>query len=495
MVMKKNQKEESISASPADAQISTPAEAGPVHHYRPEERAALGKAARLKTSREMHGAWGPAGDRPDPVALLEAQAATRLPELVPIRYGRMLTSPFAFYRGAAAIMASDLGMMPNTGLQVQLCGDAHLANFGGFASPERDIVFDINDFDETLPGPWEWDVKRLATSVEIASRERGFDARQRRSIVLSTVGEYRGAMREFASMRNLDVWYALLDATKIQARWGVTAKAKDIKKIEADFTPRAHTRDNLRAFEKLTHRIDDQLKIVSHPPLIVPVEELLAGPSDRFQMVKTFQDFLHAYVKTLPDDLRRLLSQFRYVHLARKVVGVGSVGTRTWIALLLGRDDGDPLFLQFKETQASVLEPYAGKSRFMEHGKRVVEGQRLMQAASDIFLGWERVPEGLDGKPHDFYVRQLWDWKLSADVETMSPKEMIIYGEMCGWTLARAHARSGDRIAIAAYLGKGEAFDQALADFAVAYADQNQRDYQALVDAVKSERLKAETGV
>jgi uncharacterized protein (DUF2252 family) len=460
-----------------------------------QERVELGKAARTRELRSNHAAWDPPSPRPDPVDLLAAQAVTRIPELVPIRYGRMLASPFAFYRGAAAIMACDLATTPISGLQVQLCGDAHLSNFGAFASPERDIVFDINDFDETLPGPWEWDVKRLATSCEIAGRERGFDARQRRSIVLSTVGEYRRAMREFASMRHLEVWYALLDAAKIQARWGVTAKPKDLKKIEADFTPHAHTRDNLRAFEKLTHRVGDQLKIVSHPPLIVPVEELLPEATDRVLYEKTFQNFLRAYGKTLPDDRRRLLEQFRLVHTARKVVGVGSVGTRAWIVLLLGRDDQDPLFLQFKEAQASVLEPYAGKSRFTDHGKRVVEGQRMMQAASDIFLGWYKMPVGMDGKPHDFYARQLWDWKLAADIETMPPKELAIYGEMCSWTLARAHARSGDRIAIGAYLGKGETFDQALAEFAVAYADQNQRDYQALVDAVKSGRLQAETGV
>ena len=493
--MKKKHKEESISTSPADAPISTPAEARPVHHSTPADRAALGRAARSKVPRADHVGWDPPADRPDPVDLLAAQAVTRIPELVPIRYGRMLASPFAFYRGAAAIMASDLAATPNSGLHVQLCGDAHLANFGGFASPERDIVFDINDFDETLPGPWEWDVKRLAASCEIAGRERGFDARQRRSIVLATVGEYRRAMREFAAMRNLDVWYALLDAAKIQSRWGVTAKLKDLKKIEADFTPHAHTRDNLRAFEKLTQRVGDQLRIVSHPPLVVPIEELLPETIDRHQTEQLFRDFVRGYGKTLQDDRRHLLEQFHYVHLARKVVGVGSVGTRAWIVLLLGRDDEDPLFLQLKEAQASVLEPYAGKSRFTDHGKRVVEGQRLMQAASDIFLGWERMLEGLDGQPHDFYARQLWDWKLAADVETMPPKELAIYGEMCGWTLARAHARSGDRIAIGAYLGKAETFDQALAEFAVAYADQNQRDYQALVDAVKSGRLQAETGV
>jgi hypothetical protein len=308
------------------------------------------------------------------------------------------------------------------------------------------------------------------------------------------VGEYRGAMREFAGMHNLDVWYAFLDAAKVQSRWGAISRAKDVKKIEANFS-QAHTRDNLRAFEKLTHRVGDQLRIVSHPPLIVPVEELLPETVDHLNIQKTFEEYIRAYGKTLADDRRHLLEQFRFMHLARKVVGVGSVGTRTWIALLLGKDDEDPLFLQIKEAQVSVLEPYAGKSKFADHGKRVVEGQRLMQAASDIFLGWERISEGMDGQAHDFYVRQMWDWKISADIENMPPKELTIYAEMCAWTLARAHARSGDRIAISAYLGKGEAFDLALAGFAAAYADQNVRDYQALVEAVKSGRIKAETGI
>jgi len=442
----------------------------------------------------MHAAWDPPTGRPDPIQLLEEQGATRIPELLPIRYGRMLASPFAFYRGAAVIMASDLAATPNSGLSVQLCGDAHLANFGGFASPERDIVFDINDFDETLPGPWEWDLKRLAASVEIAGRELGFNSKQRRSILLATVSEYRRAMREFAGMCNLDIWYALLDAEKIQARWGEAGSHKGVKEIEADFSL-AHTRDNQRAFEKLTHRVNDQLRIVSHPPLVVPIEDLFTVRVDAEQLEVTFRNYMGAYGKSLSDDHRHLLGQYRFVHMARKVVGVGSVGTRSWVALLLGKDDEDPLFLQIKEAQASVLEAYAGKSKFAEHGKRVVEGQRLMQAASDIFLGWDRVLQGLDGQPHDFYVRQLWDWKLSPDLETMPPKEMTIYGEMCGWTLARAHARSGDRIAINAYLGKSDATDQAFADFAVAYADQNQRDYQALLEAVKRKRIKAETGI
>ena len=463
-----------------------------VQHFTLADRVATGKAARLKTPRELHGTWAPTADRPDPLDLLEAQAVTRVPELIPIRYGRMLASPFAFYRGAAVIMASDLATLPKTDLYVQLCGDAHLANFGGFASPERDIVFDINDFDETLPGPWEWDVKRLAASVEIATRERGFAGKIRRAIVLATVGEYRRAMREFAGMHNLDVWYAHLDAAKVQARWGAISRAKDVQKIEANFS-QAHTRDNQRAFEKLTHRVGDQIRIVSHPPLVVPVDELLPETVNRQNVVQSFEEYIRVYGKTLADDRRHLLEQFRFTHLARKVVGVGSVGTRTWIALLLGKDDEDPLFLQLKEAQASVLEPYAGKSKFADHGKRVVEGQRLMQAASDIFLGWERVSEGLDGQAHDFYVRQMWDWKISADVESMPPKELTIYAEMCAWTLARAHARSGDRIAISAYLGKGDAFDQSMVDFSVAYADQNERDYQALVEAVKSGRIKAET--
>jgi len=490
MKMKKKKDEPSSS----DKLKSAPAGTGSVHHPLPAERASAGKATRSRLPRSDHAAWEPPVERPDPIDLLEAQAATRVSELIPIRYGRMLASPFAFYRGAAAIMASDLAATPNSGLRVQLCGDAHLANFGGFASPERDLVFDINDFDETLPGPWEWDVKRLAASVEIAGRERGFSAKERRSVVLATVREYRRAMREFAGMRNLDVWYAFLDAEKIQARWGAAGKSRDVKKIETDFEL-AHTRDNLRAFEKLTRRVDDHLRIIGHPPLVVLMEEFIQEEKERLPIQKLFEDYLHVYRRTLREDRRHLLEQFRLVHMARKVVGVGSVGTRTWIILLLGRDDDDPLFLQFKEAQASVLEAYAGKSKYADHGERVVQGQRQMQAASDIFLGWEHALIGLDGQPRDYYARQLWDWKLSADIETMPPKEMTIYGEMCGWTLARAHARSGDRIAIGAYLGKGDAFDQALAEFAIAYSDQNQCDYQALKDAVKSGRIKAKTGI
>ena len=453
----------------------------------------MGKTARSQIPRSDHAAWDPPADRPDPISLLEAQTATRLLELVPIRYGRMLASPFAFYRGAAAIMASDLATMPNTGLQVQLCGDAHLANFGGFASPERDLVLDINDFDETLPGPWEWDLKRLAASVEIAGRERGFDAKIRRSQVLACVGEYHRAMIEFAGLRNLDLWYLHLDLAAMQARWGKSVKPKVMKALKADFT-KAYHRDNIRGLEKLTTRVNGQLRIVAHPPLVVPIEDILTD-AEQAQFVETTRRLIRRYRSSLEPDRRRLLESFQYVHLARKVVGVGSVGTRTWIMLFLGRDESDPLFLQVKEAQASVLEPYLSKSVYAENGKRVVEGQRLMQAASDIFLGWERDPVGLDGQSHDYYIRQLWDWKISADVAVMSPGEMMVYGKMCSWTLARAHARSGNRIAISAYLGKIDAFDIALAEFAVAYADQNDRDYQALVEAVKNNRVKADPDI
>jgi len=491
--MKKKQKEETIAIEPVDSPITTPASARPVHHYTLAERVALGKAARLKTPRSEHAAWDPPANRPNPIDLLEAQAATRVPELVPIRYGRMLASPFAFYRGAAAIMAADLASMPETGLHVQLCGDAHLSNFGGFASPERELILDINDFDETLPGPWEWDLKRLAASVEIAGRERNFDNKTRRGLVFETVGEYQQAMLEFASLGNLSMWYLHLDPAGMQARWGASVKPKAMKILEADFA-QAYHRDNLRAFEKLTTRVNGKLQIVAHPPLVVPIEDLLPD-SEKDKFEQTMRGFISNYRASLQPDRRRLIENFQFAHIARKVVGVGSVGSRAWIVLLLGRDDRDPLFLQAKEAQTSVLEPYLPKSVYSEQGKRVVEGQRLMQAASDIFLGWERVSDGLDGQSHDFYLRQLWDWKISADIEIMSPAEMLVYVKMCAWTLARAHARSGDRIAIAAYLGNNDEFEKALVEFADLYADQNERDYQVLVEAVKGGQIKAQTGI
>jgi uncharacterized protein (DUF2252 family) len=470
-----------------------PPDAVPARRQTPAERAGIGKAARAKAARASTDGWKPPSDRPDPIDLLEAQAVTRVPELVPIRYGRMLASPFAFYRGAAAIMASDLATVPNAELHVQLCGDAHLSNFGGFASPERELILDINDFDETLPGPWEWDVMRLAASAEIAGRERGFKALAQRALVQAIAQEYRLAMRGFAELGDLDLWYLHLNQQEMEARWGTSVRPKVLKTLEVDFAQGYH-RDNQRAFEKLTRRVDGQLRIVAHPPLIVPIEDLVtAGEQEEFE--KRIRAALNGYRATLQPDRRRLLENYEYVHMARKVVGVGSVGTRTWVVLLLGRDDRDSLFLQAKEAGASVLEPYVGGTSHENPGKRVVEGQRLMQAASDIFLGWDRAPIGLDGRSHDFYIRQLWDWKISADLVSMAPSEMLLYGRMCAWTLARAHARSGDRIAIGAYLGKGDSFDKAMTEFAAGYADQNQRDYERLVDAVKDSRVKAITGV
>jgi uncharacterized protein (DUF2252 family) len=462
-------------------------------HLSVAERVAAGKAARAATPRASHAAYEPASDRADPIALLERQARTRVAELVPIRYGRMLVSPFTFYRGAAMIMAGDLAATPRSGLPVQCCGDAHLSNFGVFASPERRLVFDVNDFDETLPGPWEWDVKRLAASMVIAARNNDFATSDQDQIALDTVAEYRAAMARFAAMSNLDVWYAHLDVEETLQEFGSQLEPKIAKRTEKSLA-KARTRDSVSAFSKLTHVVDGQMRIVADPPLIVPIEDLARG-SERDEMFDALHEHLRSYRHTLARDRRVLLEQFRLVDFARKVVGVGSVGTRAWIALLLGRDDRDPLFLQWKEAQASVLEEFLAPSGFENHGERVVTGQRLMQASSDIFLGWLHLESALDSKPRDFYGRQLRDWKGSAEIEQMTAKSMAQYGRMCGWTLARAHARSGDRIAIAAYLGKGSSFDRALVQFSHAYAEQNAHDYQALVKAVESGRVVAETGV
>lgn len=455
------------------------------------DSSARGKAARATARRSSHAAWEPAAAR-DPIAILEAQAPERVPELVPIRYGRMLESPFAFYRGAAAVMAADLADSPTTGVRVQLCGDAHLANFGGFASPEREMVFDINDFDETHPGPWEWDVKRLAASVAVAARENGVEQGLRRGMVAECARSYREAMRSFAKQGNLDVWYSRLDLEGILAGWGERAGEKDVERIRRR-TDKARGKDRLRAFSKLTRDDGEGPRIISDPPLIVPLAELVSARGAKVAR-KRVEKLLRAYGETLDGDTRVLLERYRYVDLARKVVGVGSVGTRTFIALLMGAGSEDPLFLQVKEAQPSVLEPYAGRARFRHHGRRVIEGQWLMQAASDIFLGWLSA-EGIDGVRRTFYLRQLWDWKLSPAIESMSAELLTGYAEICGWTLARAHARSGDRFAIAAYLGGGRAFDRAIAAFAEAYADWNERDHAALAAAVEEGRVEAERGV
>ena len=464
-----------------------------VAHPAVADRVQRGKALRATVPRSSHARFEPPADRPDPIELLEAQAQTRVPELVPIRYGRMLVSPFTFYRGAAKIMASDLATTPDSGLTVQCCGDAHLSNFGVFASPERRLVFDINDFDETLPGPWEWDVKRLAVSMLIAARDDGFAVKDQDRIVLGTVAQYREAMRNFAGMKNLEVWYARMEIESVLQEFASQFKAKRVRAAEKTLA-KARTRDSMSAFAKLCERVDGHIEIVDQSPLIVPLRALLDG-DERAEWLDQLQKLLRTYRSSLEFDRRALLEQFQLADFARKVVGVGSVGTRAWIGLLFGRDGEDPLFLQLKEAESSVLEQYLGKSRFKNHGERVVTGQRLMQAVSDIFLGWVHVDAGMDGKARDFYGRQLKDWKGSAEIEQMVPQGMAAYGQLCGWTLARAHARSGDRIAIASYLGGGNSFDRAILEFSRAYADQNERDYQRLSDAVKSGRIVAETGL
>jgi uncharacterized protein (DUF2252 family) len=460
----------------------------------PEESAAKGKAARAAVPRTSHAVFEPAPDRPDPVALLEEQAATRVPELVPIRWGRMLVSPFSYYRGAALPMASDLATTPVSGLAVQACGDAHLSNFGIFGSAERRLVFDVNDFDETLPGPWEWDVKRLAASLEVAARDNGFPAKQRRDIVLAAVASYRLAMRGFAGATNLEVWYARTDVEQLRADLDSQMTVRQRKRLDEGIA-KARTRDSMRAVAKLTRIVDGRPRIISDPPLLVPVAEMLPSEMDQAAFVAQLRSLITQYRRTLETDRRYLLEQFEPCDLARKVVGVGSVGTRCWIMLFLGRDTADPLFLQIKEAGRSVLSRFVGASKYTNQGQRVVAGQRLMQATSDIFLGWQRTEAGLDGKTRDFYVRQLRDWKFSLDVTAMVPAGMRAYGEVCGWTLARAHARSGDRIAIAAYLGTSDVFDRAIVEFAVAYADQNERDHQALAQAAAAGRITAEHGL
>ena len=477
---------ESLDVAPP--KIAPPAK---VEHFTPAERAARGKATRAEVSRSSHGQWAPSATRPDPIAILEAQAVTREPELVPIRYGRMLVSPFTFYRGAAAIMAADLSGGPRTGLQSQLCGDAHLMNFGTYAAPDRRMVFGINDFDETLPGPFEWDMKRLVASFAVAGRDRGFSPKVRASINRDAARGYREAMAGFAAMRNLDVWYARLDVDELVKDIQSRMSSTEVARMDQNLA-KARTKDSLKAFAKLTTMVDGEPRIASDPPLIVPIDELVAqGVPDTRETIKTL---IRTYRRSLAGDRRKLLERFRYVDMARKVVGVGSVGTRAWIVLMLGRDVDDPLILQAKEAQASVLEPYLGKSAYVNHGQRVVEGQRLMQAESDILLGWLRAI-GLDGESRDFYFRQLWDAKGSAIIEVMEPAVMGNYARVCGWTLAKAHARSGDAIAISAYLGTSDSFDNAMALFAEAYADQNELDYAALVEAVASGRVVAQTGL
>ena len=445
-----------------------------------QQRRERGRAARRVVPRGDQAEWAPAPDRPDPIDLLEAQARDRIPDLIPIRYARMMASPFAFMRGAAIIMAHDLAGTPKTGIRAQLCGDAHLMNFGAYASPERALLFDLNDFDETLPGPWEWDIKRLAASFVVAGRENGFDATECREAAQASVASYRQRMAEFSHLRELEVWYSRVGEQEVRGLLSDARKAT-AKKLSKSVR-KARGRHSLQALSKLTRVVDGRRMIDDDPPLLVRIPE---GDEIRAQTYA----ILEGYKRTLQEDRRHLLGRYRFVDVARKVVGVGSVGTRAYVVLLEGRDENDPLFLQIKEAGASVLEGHVLSSNYKHHGHRVVAGQRLMQAASDIFLGWFR---GKGGR--DFYWRQLKDMKGSANVEGMAPDELVLYAGLCGWTLARAHARSGDRVQIAAYLGKSERFDGAVADFAEAYADQTERDHAALCAAVKSGRLPAEAG-
>jgi uncharacterized protein (DUF2252 family) len=491
-----------------------------VTHPSIDDRRAKGLEARDQASLSSHTKWKPAADRPDPVALLEKQDATREPDLVPVRHGRMMVSPFTFYRGGAAIMAADLAPTPVAGLRAQLCGDAHLSNFGAFASPERRLLFDLNDFDETLPGPFEYDVKRMAASFLIAGRNNGFAKADARAAATASVAAYREAMADFARMPTMDVWYAhfdedrfrtlIQDALLAETSTGAKKdkKAKATKKEQKDpkqakvakeaarraekSLAKAHTRDSVQALSKLAELVDGQYRIVSQPPVIVPGRDLAAtfGLSPD-QIIPTIHEQFRAYRATLPDDRRKLLERFQIVDAARKVVGVGSVGTRAFIILLEGRDAQDPLFLQIKEATASVLEASLPRSRYRQHGERVVQGQRMMQAASDIFLGWTK---GLDVNRH-FYWRQLRDMKGSALVELMAPATLMYYAQMCGWTLARAHARSGDPVAMAAYLSRDDAFDRSITDFSERYADRNEQDYEEFVKAIRAGRLQAVVGV
>ena len=466
-------------------------------HLTAEQRVARGRAARGTAPRSGHGRWEPAPDRPDPVALLEEQAASRVPELIPIRHGRMLASPFTFYRGSALIMAADLAATPVSGITVQLCGDAHLSNFGLFGSPERRLLFDINDFDETLPGPWEWDVKRLAASFEIMGRDRGFSPADRRAVVMAGVAEYRNRMRRAAGMGSLAAWYEHFEAGMLLKLVRQEVRVNRVGKSEAaaveEMVAKARTRDSTRVFARRAGEIEGEPRIVADPPVIIPIEDLVTPGSEWENPTPLIKKLLSSYRRTLGHH-HHPLEEYRYVHAAYKMVGVGSVGTRCYIMLLLGRDHDDPLFLQVKEAQASVLERFLPASTYRHHGERVVAGQRLMQAATDIFLGWQRI-RGLDGVTRDYYVRQFQDWKGSADVDTLLVPGATLYAQICGATLARAHARWGDRIAIASYLGKGEQFDQAIADFSATYADQNERDYAAFAAAIDSGRLVAQTGV
>ncbi len=483
---------------------TTPA-AKPAHRYQldimikdltPAERAERGRQIRSDVPRSSHAGFDVSARGHDPVDVLIEQSVTRVPDLVPIRYGRMLASPFAYFRGAALPMANDLATTPATGIAVQACGDAHVGNFGMFGSAERRLVFDINDFDETLPGPWEWDVKRLAASLEIAGRDNGIKRAQRTAMVRAAVRRYRVTMAMFAGQSNLAVWYANADIEQMWPQLAPNLSARQRANLTKG-AAKARTKDSMQALDKLTMIVDGRPRIVADPPLVVPLTSLVPQEADASGIEAQLIQLVDKYRRTLPGDRRYLLDQYQFgqADVARKVVGVGSVGTRCWIMLMLGKDASDPLFLQIKEAGRAVLSDFAGSTKYDNEGQRVVEGQRLMQATSDIFLGWLRLSPAPDGVTRDFYVRQLRDWKFSFDTQAMAPGGLSKYGEVCGWTLARAHARSGDRIAIAAYLGTSDTFDRAIAEFAANYADVNERDMATLDEAAKSGKVLAQRGV
>jgi uncharacterized protein (DUF2252 family) len=453
----------------------------------PEKRRTAGRHLRAAAPRSSHGEWTAPADRPDPVSLLEEQTRGRVPDLVPIRYGRMLASPFAFLRGSAVVMASDLAGTPTSGLEVQACGDAHLLNFQMFATPERHLFFGLNDFDESHPGPFEWDVKRLATSIVVAARDRGFVDADQAFAALAAARTYREKMLEYAEMRFLEVWYSRIDVDEVMQAARSKMDKKELSKAEMKGLKRAEkaidkarARTNLGALSRFAEQVDGTWRIKLEPPLIVS-----------YPQTEQIADCFAQYSASLQPHRRRLLSRYRFVDVARKVVGVGSVGTETLMFLLMGDKDDDPLFLQLKEAERSVLEPFTAMSRFRHQGERVVAGQRLTQTASDAFLGWLSGPRGVK----DCYMRQLRDMKGSVNVETMLPRHLTAYAELCGWNLARAHARTGDAAAMAGYLGIGSSFDHAIEHFAVAYADQNETDYAALVAAAESGRIGVEEGV
>jgi len=455
----------------------------------PQEWHARGKTQRQAVGRSSHAGWDAPPERPDPVSILETQAKTRVPDLVPIRYGRMLTSPFAYYRGAAAPMAWDLAHTPTTDLRVQCCGDAHLLNFGMFAAPDRRLVFDVNDFDETLRAPFEWDVKRLAASFAVAARDNGFSDRAAHRAARSCVQNYREEMRHYARMRFLNVWYSRIDVDEVSRLFDAVQPKKAVRRRHADIK-KAHRRTSLRAMTKFCNQVDGEYRIRPDHPVIVrfPIER---NPG----MLDELRGAIAVYQETVQVDLREVLSHYYFGDFARKVVGVGSVGTEAFILLLMGDRDDEPLFLQLKEAQESVLAPFAGPSECEHEGERVVRGQRMTQAGTDPFLGWTKgiAADGVSSR--DYYVRQLRDMKGSMNVPAMDPEQLKYYARLCGWALARGHARTGRAALVSGYLGKSEAFDHAIADFALAYADQNQRDYQALTDAVASGRVHAVMGL